>query len=509
MERPTFAQNAHGEFAEGFQFTNHAVTATVLAGSAGIGSNRKLAEQNRVASFENFWIGNARIGTVCVDTAFAYPGGSSAGSAGNGFVVSKVIIAKGQVVHATLRGGASAKCLQNHVHDTLRCQDVSANDASIGRWVQKSVFRNDEFNRSQTALIERNILIDEGSEGVNDCRVCDSWWRVVIRQHLRTSAGKVKDSRTGVGINLNGQTNGRPIVHVIDSLGGGTVRLGKILEHFADGNLGIVLNECHVGIDCLESIFLHELVQESNTSMIGSDLRSQVTQVVAEVARSKVTRQLTGRFEDFGNALLLKFPIAHQLEGHNHGTLIFEALGMGWHGTRSNASNIGMMTAGGDEEEDFTLVKDRSNDCNIWQMTASRQLRMIRYQHITFLNALLAFAIPVFDLKANGRLHGSQMNWNMWGVGHQSTIGRKESAGKVESFLHIDGNGRPGQRTAHLFGNAHETVRKDGELDGVFLDFGSSIVFFLGCLRETCFHSNIQITISRNDSPTLHLQHDS
>ena len=72
-----------------FNVADHAVATAVLAFSAAAVSKAEFVEQDGVAPFEDFGVGDAGVGHVHMDAAGTIPRWACAGSACNGFVVSE------------------------------------------------------------------------------------------------------------------------------------------------------------------------------------------------------------------------------------------------------------------------------------------------------------------------------------------------------------------------------------------------------------------------------------
>mmetsp|Transcript_4201 Transcript_4201/g.12029 ORF Transcript_4201/g.12029 Transcript_4201/m.12029 type:complete len:295 (-) Transcript_4201:2128-3012(-) len=292
MQRATFTQDAHHQRTQRFQFPNHAVTAIVLAMPSASLAQCKFMQQDGITTFEDLRIGDSRVGAMRVHSGASVPLGTGSGASCDGLVVPKLVITERQVVHAALAGGACGERLQHHIHDPLRCQHVAPHNARIGRRVQQCVLGNDEFDRCQATLVERDGLSDERSQRVNHGAVSHGRWRIVISQYLRSGSGEVERGTPAVRIDRDRQRDRRSVVHEIDCLGGRSVFLGKLLQHVADGLFRISLDEEHVGLDDLEAVLVHQFLQQSDSGVVGSNLSTQVAQVVTQIAGAKVARQL-------------------------------------------------------------------------------------------------------------------------------------------------------------------------------------------------------------------------
>ncbi|KAI5298890.1 hypothetical protein KEM55_002809 [Ascosphaera atra] len=90
-------------------------------------------------------------------------------------------------------------------------------------------------------------------------------------------------------------------------------------------------------------------------------------------------------------------------------------------------------------------------------------LGVVGHQHVPGLQLALVQLVLVLD----GVTHGAQMDGYMRGVGDEIARWAEESAREVEAFLDVKRDRGLLQRATHLFGNGHEAVPEDGELDVV------------------------------------------
>ena len=198
--------------------------------------------------------------------------------------------------------------------------------------------------------------------------------------------------------------------------------------------------------------------------------------------------------QEFTDTFFLKNPVCYQLEREDGSPFFNKFCGAWRHGAGGNASNISMVTAAGDPENDGFILENRGHDSDVRQVAASCR-RMVGHQYIT--RGKIRTAANLFpDCLA----HCTKMNRNMGGIGHQVAIRAKEGAGKIQSLLDVCGNGGFLQHTSHLFGNGHEQVGKYGELNRIHLTadlFGmpavhcnSDITKFSDFSAASGFHKN-------------------
>ena len=143
------------------------------------------------------------------------------------------------------------------------------------------------------------------------------------------------------------------------------------------------------------------------------------------------------------------------------GALFFNASRVGRHGAGGNASDIGVVAAGRHPENDPVIFEHRCDDRDIRKMTAAGG-RVIGNQHVTGLEVVRLAP----DLLLDRLTHGPQMDRQMGGIGHQFAVGTKQRTRKIQPLFDIGGNRRFLKHTAHLFGNGHEQVAENRQLDG-------------------------------------------
>jgi hypothetical protein len=54
------------------------------------------------------------------------------GPPGDGLVIPEALVPEGHVVHAPLRGGTGSEGFENHIHDALAGQNVTADNGGLG-----------------------------------------------------------------------------------------------------------------------------------------------------------------------------------------------------------------------------------------------------------------------------------------------------------------------------------------------------------------------------------------
>ena len=108
----------------------------------------------------------------------------------------------------------------------------------------------------------------------------------------------------------------------------------------AHAGLGIVLHEAHIAGDLGGAVALDHAAHRRGARLAGGDLRLQVGEVLAGIAR----RPATGG-QGRARRVLQEQPLAHDRQGVEHDPLLVDAVRERRHGARLDAADIGMMAA--------------------------------------------------------------------------------------------------------------------------------------------------------------------
>ena len=124
----------------------------------------KLADADRKSPFEDFRIGEPRVGHVNLHRARAGTVGRRAAAAADRFVVAERRVAEEQIVHRALARAGESQRAQQHVDHALRSLDIAAGDGGsrfrrcAGARIEQALGQHD-LDRPQHAVVERNILV--------------------------------------------------------------------------------------------------------------------------------------------------------------------------------------------------------------------------------------------------------------------------------------------------------------------------------------------------------------
>src|SRR5262249_16062444 len=124
-----------------------------------------------------------------------------------------------------------------------------------------------------------------------------------------------------------------------------------------------------------------------------------------------------------------------QLEIVDQHALLLHGLRIGWHGTGSDAADIGMMAAAGRPEEDLraSVIQYRGDDRNVWQMGAT-VIGSVEDEDVARRDAAGALADDGLDALA----HRAQVHRHMGCVGNELALSIEHGAGEIQPLLDVD-----------------------------------------------------------------------
>jgi hypothetical protein len=99
------------------------------------------------------------------------PTRACAAAASDGLAVPKsirAIIAKGEVIHASLAGGAHFEALEDDVYDALGRQHIAGADSCFRTRTHERSIRDYYSDWLDTPMVEWDIRIDHAAESEND-----------------------------------------------------------------------------------------------------------------------------------------------------------------------------------------------------------------------------------------------------------------------------------------------------------------------------------------------------
>ena len=126
---------------------------------------------------------------------------------------------------------------------------------------------------------------------------------------------------------------------------------GDGAEHVADGDLGVLLDVAHVGVDDVQAVLGDELADEGDAAVVGGDLGAEVGEDIADVAGGRAAGEVAGRVEQRHDAVLLELTAAHELERLDARALLVQFLGQRRHRPGRDPANVGVVPAARDEKD--------------------------------------------------------------------------------------------------------------------------------------------------------------
>ena len=290
--------------------------------------------------------------------------------------------------------------------------------------------------------------------------------------------------------------------------------VGQGFQDPAHGGLGVVLDMTHVGMDDVGAVVVDHALEFSDAFCIGGDLGLEVGDVLVGVAGGVMGTPLRG----FGypTFFAIFFAALRRVDNLRASTVLFvdarsdppyvkrlvlvhtRALGVapfqqlaylflakpslvdqnkivdqyaffmngtapGRHGAGGDATDVGVVAAGGDEESyGAGGVEDGGDDGDVGEMGAA-VVGVVEGEDVAGAEGVLAAA----QYGAHGVAHGAEVDGDMGGVGDEMALAVEEGAGEVEALLDVDGIGGVDEGGAHLFGDGHEEVVEYFEHDGV------------------------------------------
>jgi hypothetical protein len=158
---PSLRQERDDDGPEESISTNDSVSTAMCTRASRADTNSELQQPNRKARFEDLWVGDAGIGHVGVDRGGSRRERCRTRAAPDRFVVAKILVTEGHVVHRSLACCRTRQRAEQHVDDPLRRFDVPADDCrSAGRIENRSSWNRD-LDRIETASIQGDAFRNE------------------------------------------------------------------------------------------------------------------------------------------------------------------------------------------------------------------------------------------------------------------------------------------------------------------------------------------------------------
>jgi hypothetical protein len=315
-----------------------AIAAAPASRAAGAMADAVMIDADRVATFQHFWVGHARIGHVGVDRALAGKAvalgvHARPGAAADRLVILVAVIAEGEIVHRALGGGHAARCPEQGIDDQLAGLHIARHDSGRRARIEQAAIRDDQLDRLQTALVQRNGVAHQAAEDVEHRRAGDRGGGVEIAVALGRGAGEIHGRRAVIAVDRDGDADLRAIVQ--------THRVHAVIQridHPAHGAFGIVLDMAHIGLHDVEPVVSDQAVQFVGPLGAGGELGLHVGNILVGPAC-----RVQARGEHLAHGSFEKAALLHHLHIAELHAFLVDRAREGRHGARGDAADIGVV----------------------------------------------------------------------------------------------------------------------------------------------------------------------
>jgi hypothetical protein len=165
-----------------------AVAAAMQAAASGTPADTKCLEAHREPPFQYFRVGEARVGHVGLNRVAAIEPGSGAGTATDGLVILKFIIAEGEIVHGSLARGQNPQGTVERVGDHLGRLHVARDYRRRIVRVHHRRLGQDDTQRPHAAGVHWNFIGHQRAEYIQNRRPGDGLGGVEVIGLLHAGA---------------------------------------------------------------------------------------------------------------------------------------------------------------------------------------------------------------------------------------------------------------------------------------------------------------------------------
>ncbi len=179
----------------------------------------------------------------------------------------------------------------------------------------------------------------------------------------------------------------------------------------------------HISVNHIEAEVIHHTAHLGNALMVGSNLGTQVGDVLVGVASGPLAR-----CQQITEGLLAERAVMHQPKVLDHHAFFLDNAARGRHRAWRDATDICVVTARSDVEEDLAAspVENRRDDGDIGQMGAAG-IRRVEYGYVARPLARTALANDC----AHTLAHRAQMHRHVRCVGNEIAIAVEHRTGKI------------------------------------------------------------------------------
>ena len=321
--------------------TDGAVTAAPATGATAAAPDGELPQQHRETPFEHFGIGEPRVRHVRLHDGRPVEPVAGPGAGPHGFVVLVPLVAEGDVVHRPGSLGLHTQRGEQRAGDRLRGLDVAGdNRGRVGRREHRPV-RDDDLQRAQATVVERDVVGDQGPEHVEHRRDRHRRRCVEVRVQLGRGSGEVDRRAAGGAVDGDAHGDRGAGIHAV-----AVFAVVEPVDDAADRFLGVVLDVAHVGLHDIEAEVVDHLADLVDALLVGGDLRAQIGEVGVGIARRE--RRFGEQAPGFRFAELSVFGEQPVVEQH---AFFVDLVAVGGHGAGGDPADFGVVAARSDEEQ--------------------------------------------------------------------------------------------------------------------------------------------------------------
>jgi hypothetical protein len=268
-------------------------------------------------------------------TARAVVARPGAGAAGDRLVILIALVTESEVVHRALRGCLQAERAVERIDDALRGLDVARHHGAGPARVEHRTGRHHDRKRSQATGVERDWLLDQRAEHVQDCRHGHGAWRVEIVLLLRRGAGEVYDGRTLRAVDADADLNCLPVVELVAELA-----VGEPADRPPRARLGVVLDVLHVSGEAVVAGHERGALELADAAGIGRELRAEIGEILLGFAR-----RIRARAQQPSQQRLIEAALADDARRGDDNAFLVDVPAAGRHRARGDPADVGVMRA--------------------------------------------------------------------------------------------------------------------------------------------------------------------
>ena len=169
----------------------HPITAMMTATPAGPGAHLETLQQHRIPPFQHLRVCQTAVRHMRMNSVRPIEIGTSPRPTTQRFIILIIFIAIDKVIHRSLRCRHHPQRTIQRIRDNLRGFDITGNHRRRILRAQHAIIGKDDLDRLQTALIHRDIIIDQRAEHIQHRRPAHRRRCVEIIGALLAGSGKI------------------------------------------------------------------------------------------------------------------------------------------------------------------------------------------------------------------------------------------------------------------------------------------------------------------------------